>query len=83
MSYRINSFDRFQLNFLYYENRVPMCTAAAAATTAFLSGNVVGLVWLAARSANGRMAPVHRCCTNTRVRNAFPTFMQIVLDNII
>ena len=35
-----------------------MCTAAAAATTAFLAGNVVGLVWLAARSANGRMAPV-------------------------
>ena len=58
MNYRINSFERFQLNFLYYENRVQMCTAAAAATTAFLAGNVVGLVWLAARSANGRMAPV-------------------------
>ena len=76
MNYRIKSFERF-------ENRVQICAAAAAATTAFLAGNVVGLVWLAERSANGRMAPVLRYCTNTRDRNAFPTFMQIVLDNII
>ena len=56
MNYRIKSFERFQLNFLYYENRVEMCAAAAAAaTTAFLAGNVVGLVGF---SANSRMTPV-------------------------
>ena len=59
-----------------------MCTAAAAATTAFLSANVVGLV-VHGRAQLAGIAGWARCCTNTRVRNAVPTFMEVVLDTTL